>query len=125
MEFNTLTATLNNFLAIFSLGYHNLWASTLWLFVTLLAIEIVLFGIYYAFGAKNFVDAFWKVIFIGFWWWVVNAFPALTSMVMNSFVAWGNTAGGGGPMDILDPSAIAAQGMTAAEPITDAMKNAR
>ncbi|MCP4424160.1 MAG: conjugal transfer protein TrbL, partial [Chloroflexi bacterium] len=96
----------------------------LWLFVTLLAIEIVLFGIYYAFGAKNFVDAFWKVIFIGFWWWVVNAFPALTTMMLNSFVAWGNTAGGGGPVNILDPSAIAAQGMAAAEPITLAMENA-
>ncbi|MCP4336048.1 MAG: P-type conjugative transfer protein TrbL [Gammaproteobacteria bacterium] len=124
MDFNTLTTTLSNFLAIFSLGYSNLWGSTLWLFVTLLAMEIVLFGIYYAFGAKNFVDAFWKVIFIGFWWWVVNAFPALTTMMLNSFVAWGNTAGGGGPVNILDPSAIAAQGMAAAEPITLAMENA-
>ena len=33
-----------------------------------------------------------------------------------------NTAGGGGPGNILDPSAIAAQGMAAAAPITDAME---
>ncbi len=121
MEFNTLTTTLNNFLTVFSLGYSNLWASTQWLFVTLLSIEIVLFGLYYAFGAKNYVDAFWKVLFIGFWWWVVNAFPTFTTMLLDSFVAWGNTAGGGGPGNILDPSAIATQGMAAARPITDAL----
>ncbi len=121
MEFNTLTNTLNNFLAVFSLGYGNLWASTLWLFVTLLAIEICLFGLYFAFGAKNYVDAFWRVIFIGFWWWIVNAFPALSTMVMDSFVAWGNTAGGGGAANILDPSAIASLGAVAAVPIFDLM----
>jgi type IV secretion system protein TrbL len=124
MEFNTLTQTLNNFIGVFSLGYSNLWDSTLWLFVTLLSIEIVLFGLYYAFGAKNFVDAFWKVIFIGFWWWIVNSFPALASMLLESFVAWGNTAGGGGPINILNPSDIAGMGMTAAAPITQAMADA-
>lgn len=124
MDFNALTKTLSNFISVFSLGYSNLWASTLWLWTTLLAIEIVLFGIYYAFGAKNFIDAFWKVLFIGFWWWIVNAFPAITSLMMNSFVAWGNTAGGGGAMDLLDPSAIAARGVVAAKPIADAMGTA-
>lgn len=124
MEFNALTTTLTNFISIFSLGYSNLWASTLWLWTTLLAIEIILFGIYFAFGAKNFADAFWKVIFIGFWWWIVNAFPTIANLFMNSFVAWGNTAGGGGPTYLLDPSSVAGLGLDAGEPLLDAIDRA-
>lgn len=122
-----LTEALTNFLAIFSLGYTNLAPATINLALTLLSIEFVLFGIYFAFGARNFVDVFFKILFIGFWWWLINAFPTLMTMVLNSFISWGAIAGGSSAGVIaplmLDPSAIAGYGMTAIEPITRAMDN--
>jgi len=118
---NALTLTLNNFLGVFSLGYTNLAPATINLALTLLAIELVLFGIYFAFGAKNFADIFFKVIFIGFWWWLINAFPSLMTMAMNSFISWGAVAGGAAPNAtsslMLDPSAIAGFGQVASDPI--------
>ncbi len=122
-----LTEALTNFLAIFALGYTNLAPATIDLALTLLSIEFVLFGIYFAFGARNFVDVFFKILFIGFWWWIINAFPTLMTMVLNSFISWGAIAGGSSAGAIaplmLDPSAIAGYGMTAIEPITVAMNN--
>ena len=116
-----LTTTLTTFLGVFTLGYTNLLPATLSLALMLLAIELVLFGIYFAFGAKNFADIFFKILFIGFWWWIINAFPTLMTMVMNSFVSWGAIAGGTAPAVaqslMLDPSAIAGFGMTAAAPV--------
>lgn len=124
---NVLTLTLNNFLAVFALGYTHLAPATLKLALTLLAIEFVLFGIYFAFGAKNFADLFFKILFIGFWWWLINAFPTVMTMILNSFIAWGARAGGAAPAAtsalLLNPSAIAGYGLIAAQPIWDAIQD--
>ena len=119
MTFNTLTTTLLNFIGIFSLGFGNLYPSTLWLFLTLLGIEIVLFGLYWAMGSGQILDAIKKILFIGFWFWVVSTFPTLANQFVNSLIQAGNTAAGGAAFNILDPSAIAAQGLAASEAILD------
>ena len=102
MDFTTLTQTLNNFLSVFSLGYGNLLPSTLWLFGTLLSIEIVLFGIWYAFGAENIVGAMKKILFVGFWFWIVTSFPTLVNHLVDSLIQAGQLAAGGN--DCLIPS---------------------
>jgi type IV secretion system protein TrbL len=117
MEFTTLTQTLSNFLSVFSLGYGNLLPSTLWLFGTLLSIEIVLFGIWYAFGAENIVGAMKKILFVGFWFWIVTSFPTLANSLVDSLIQAGQIAAGGKAINLLDPSALASYGLTAAEPI--------
>ena len=119
MTFNTLTATLLNFICVFSLGFGNLYPSTLWLFVTLLGIETVLFGLYWALGSGQILDAIKKILFIGFWFWLVSAFPTLANQFVNSLIQAGNTAAGGSTFNLLDPSAIAGQGLNASEPILD------
>lgn len=114
---NTLTATLLNFLGVFSLGFGNLLPSTTWLFLTLLGVEIILFGLYWALGSGQILDAIKKILFIGFWIWVVFSFPLLANSLVNSLTQAGNIAGGGGPVNLLDPSGVVNQGFVVAAPI--------
>lgn len=119
MSFNTLTTTLLNFIGIFSLGYGNLYPSTLWLFLVLLGIEVVLFGLYWALGGGQILDAIKKILFIGIWFWIVSSFPVLVNQFVNSLIQAGSTAAGGLTFNLLDPSAIAAKGLDVSQPIMD------
>lgn len=119
MSFNTLTTTLLNFIGIFSLGYGNLYPSTLWLFLALLGIEVVLFGLYWALGAGQILDAIKKILFIGIWFWIVSSFPVLVNQFVNSLIQAGSTAAGGLTFNLLDPSAIAGKGLDVSQPIMD------
>lgn len=123
MTFNTLTTTLLKFISIFSLGYGNLYPSTLWLFISLLGIEIVMFGLYLAVGGGQILDAIKKILFIGFWFWVVKLFPTLVNQFVGSLINAGNIAGGGATFNLLDPSSIAAKGLDVSSPIMDKLNH--
>lgn len=123
MDFNTLTSTLLNFIGIFSLGYGNLYPSTLWLFLTLLGIEVVLFGLYWALGSGQILDAIKKILFIGIWFWIVSSFPVLVNQFVNSLIQAGSTAAGGLTFNLLDPSSIAAKGLDVSQPIMDKVED--
>jgi type IV secretion system protein TrbL len=119
VQFNTLTLTLQNFVAAFSGGYGRLQGAANALLAILVAIEVVLLGLWSALGGgENVVGIFKKILHIGAWVWVVQSYPMLSKAFVDSLVQAGLTAGGGGDVSLLmDPSRLAGYGLDATEPL--------
>jgi type IV secretion system protein TrbL len=120
MQFNTLTLTLQNFIAAFSGGYARLQGAAGSLLGILVGIEVVLLGLWTALsGGENVVGIFKKILHIGAWVWLVQSYPSLCKAFVESLVQAGLTAGGGGDVSLLmDPSRLAGYGLDATEPLT-------
>lgn len=114
-----LTTTQTTLITTFSEGYSHLHDVVNWLTGSLLGIEIVLLGLFWALnGGEQIVAVIKKLLYIGFWLWVVNNFPALVNNFVGSMVKAGTIAGGsGGPSDLLNPSEIFSYGFLATEPL--------
>lgn len=116
MEFTVLTDTLNNFITVFSAAWGNLAPSINWLIATLLAIELVMIGLWWALGGgEQIVNVFKKLLFILFWVWFVTEFPSLADAFVRSLIRAGEIASGSvpGTSTIFDPSKIAGYGIDA------------
>jgi type IV secretion system protein TrbL len=120
VHFNTLTLTLQNFIAALSGGYGRLQGSVNSLLSILVGIEVVLLGLWTALGGgDNVVGIFKKILQIGAWVWIVQAYPSLCKAFVESLVHAGLLAGGGGDASLLmDPSRLAGYGLDATEPLT-------
>jgi type IV secretion system protein TrbL len=120
MQFNTLTLTLQNFIAAFSGGYARLQSAAGSLLGILVGIEVVLLGLWTALsGGENVVGIFKKILHIGAWVWLVQSYPSLCKAFVESLVQAGLMAGGGGDVSLLmDPSRLAGYGLDATEPLT-------
>ena len=120
MQFSALTLALQNFIGIFSGGFGRLTSAINTLLAILIGIDLVLMGFWWALGGgEQLATVFKKVLYIGFWIWMVQSFPGLAKSFVDSLVTAGVTAGGGGVTvaQILDPSALAASGLDATEPL--------
>lgn len=116
MQFNSLTLTLNNFLAAFTGGYGRLTPAINHLLWLLGGIEIVLLGLWWALGGgEQLVAVFKKILFLGFWVWLVQSFPRLAQAFVGSLIEAGLIAGGqpGNVQLLMDPSRIAGRGLDA------------
>ena len=120
MTFNSLTLTLQNFIAAFSGGYGRLQGAASSLLAILVGIEVVLLGLWTALGGgDNVVGVFKKILHIGVWVWIVQSYPALCKAFVESLVQAGLLAGGGGDASLLmDPSRLAGYGLDATHPLT-------
>ena len=120
MQFNSLTLTLQNFIAAFSGGYSRIQGAANGLLAILVGIEVVLLGLWTALGGGEHVAGiFKKILHIGGWVWVVQAYPTLCKTFLESLVQAGLMAGGGGDVSLLmDPSRLAGYGLDATEPLT-------
>jgi len=120
MQFNTLTLTLQNFIAALSGGYGRIQGSANSLLSILVGIEVVLLGLWTALsGGDNVVGIFKKILQIGAWVWIVQSYPTLCKAFVQSLVQAGLLAGGGGDVAlIMDPSRLAGYGLDATEPLT-------
>ena len=120
MQFNSLTLTLQNFIAAFSGGYSRLQGAANGLLAILVGIEVVLLGLWTALGGgENVVGIFKKILHIGGWVWLVRGYPTLCKAFLESLVQAGLTAGGGSDASLLmDPSRLAGYGLDATEPLT-------
>jgi type IV secretion system protein TrbL len=124
MEFNTLTATLTNFIGAFQGGYTRLQPMINGLLAALAGIDIVLVGFWWALGGgERLTEVMKKVLFLGFWLWFTRSFQNNAKMFVDSLISAGLTAGGqaGGNNLLLDPSKIAAYGLTTTEALSKAM----
>ena len=127
MEFNTLTLTLQNFIAAFSGGYARLAGPIHSLLAILVGIEILLLGLWSALGGgDNVVAVFKKILHIGLWVWLVQSFPTLSKAFVESLIDAGLMAGGGAGNDvslIMDPSRIAGYGLDATQPLVQKIQD--
>jgi type IV secretion system protein TrbL len=121
MQFNTLTLTLQNFIAALSGAYGNLQGAANSLLSVLIGIEVVLLGLWTALGGgDNVVGVFKRILHIGAWVWIVQSYPTLAKALRDSLIQAGMTAGGGtGDVSLLmDPSRLAGYGLDATAPLT-------
>ena len=127
MDFNGLTETLNNFITVFSGGFERLSGAINALLALLGGIDLVLLGFWWALGGgEQLVPVFKKLLYIGFWIWMVRSFPTLSKAFVDSLIQAGFTAGGGTGADqslLLDPSRLAGLGLDATMPLAEKMEN--
>jgi type IV secretion system protein TrbL len=124
MEFNTLTTTLTNFVGVFQGGYSRLQPIVNGLLAALAGIDIVLLGFWWALGGgERLTEVMKKILFLGFWLWFTKSFQSNAKAFVDSLISAGLTAGGqsGGYNLLLDPSRIAAYGLTATENLAKAL----
>ena len=124
MEFNTLTTTLTNFVGVFQGGYARLEPIVNGVLYALAGIDIVLIGCWWALGGgERLTEVMKKILFLGFWLWFTKSFQSNAKAFVESLINAGMTAGGqaGGYNLLLDPSRIAAYGLTATEQLSKAL----
>lgn len=124
MNLNVLSTTLTNFIGTFSAAWGNILPAINYLIGTLLAIEIVLIGLFWALGGGDkLVNIFKKILYLGFWMWIVTSFPTICDVFVKSLIQAGTTAGGGGAPSLFNPSAIAGYGLDATAPLAVRLQN--
>lgn len=125
MDFNSLTTTLHNFLGAFNGGYALLLPSVRWLTGSLLVIELILIGLFWAIsGGERLGAVIKKLLFILFWLMVISYFDVWSKVFRDSLIDAGLIAGGQGGNRglLLDPSRIAGYGLDATMALTNRME---
>jgi len=85
MQFNTLTLTLQNFISALSGAYGNIQGAANSLLSILIGIEVVLLGLWAALGGgDNVAGVFKRILHIGAWVWIVQAYPTLAKALRDS-----------------------------------------
>lgn len=112
---------LATFIAYIDSGFGLLAGDVAYLTTTLIAIDITLAGLFWALSQNSDVIAglIKKVLYVGFFAFIIGNFALLTNIVFDSFAQLGVTAGGGTmtAADLLRPGFIASVGFDAAGPL--------
>src|SRR4051794_13563515 len=119
MTFNVLTTSLSHFVGVLSAGQAAVQQLQGNVLKGLAIIEIVLAACWIALDAANLSSIFKTILNLGFWIFFAREFGTLAHAFSDSLVQIGLGAGGGGGTSaiLLDPSAIAAQGLDVTEPL--------
>ncbi|PWB84592.1 MAG: P-type conjugative transfer protein TrbL, partial [Methylocystaceae bacterium] len=115
---------LNTFTTYIDSGFGLLKGDVAYLSSTLIAIDITLAGLFWAWGADEDViqRLVRKTLYIGFFAFLITNFNKLSSIVFNSFAGVGLKAGGSSvsTADFLRPGRLAQVGLDAGQPLLDA-----
>jgi type IV secretion system protein TrbL len=122
------TGIIDNFLATFNSyidsGFGLLGGEIGFLSTTLIAIDITIAGLFWAWGADEDViqRLVKKTLYIGFFAFLIGNFSALSQIVFESFAGLGLKASGASLSlaDFMKPGTIAATGLDAAQPLLEA-----
>lgn len=126
MDPGILTTTLNHFQTVISAGWGNLQPAINYLVGALLGIEIVMIGLWWALGGGEQLAAVMKkILYLGFWLWIVRQFPQLANAFVDSLIQAGQIAGGGsaGAGSLYDPSNIIRYGINTTAPMVSEIMN--
>jgi len=114
---------LATFITYIDSGFGLLAGDVAYLSTTLIAIDITLAGLFWALSQNTDVIAglLKKVLYVGFFAFVIGNFSILANIVFDSFAELGVTAGGGTmtAADLLRPGFIAGVGLDAAQPLLE------
>lgn len=118
---NVIDTFLATFIAYIDSGFGLLAGDVAYLSTTLIAIDITLAGLFWALSQNTNVIAglLKKVLYVGFFAFIIGNFSLLANIVFDSFAELGVTAGGGTmtAADLLRPGFIASVGFNAAAPL--------
>lgn len=120
-------SVIDSFLATFSLyidsGFGLLSTDVAYLTTILIAIDITLAGLFWAMSDNTNVIAqlLKKVLYVGFFAFIIGNFAFLSSVVFDSFAGLGLRAGGSAltAADLMRPGFVAATGYDAAKPLLE------
>ncbi|MGO9148064.1 MAG: type IV secretion system protein, partial [Desulfomonilia bacterium] len=124
MDSGVLTSVLNQLAGRLSLGYARILPDALVLMRYLVAIEIVVLGVFWALGKSDVtVTAIKKITAIGLFLWIITGMQSLSYALIRSFAQAGLVAGGNAITltNLFDPSAIIDMGFKTTKPIFDAI----
>ena len=114
---------LATFIAYIDSGFGLLAGDVAYLSTTLIAIDITLAGLFWALSQNTDVIAglLKKVLYVGFFAFIIGNFSLLAGIVFDSFAELGVTAGGGTMTadDLLRPGFIAGVGLDAGQPLLE------
>lgn len=118
---------IDSFLATFSgyidSGFGLLAPDVAYLTAFLVGIDVVLAGVFWAMGPENNVPGTFvnKVLYVGFFAFVLNNFAFLSGIIFESFAQLGLNASGTSltAADLLRPGFVAGIGFTAAHPLLE------
>ena len=114
---------LATFIAYIDSGFGLLAGDVAYLSTTLIAIDITLAGLFWALSQNTDVIAglLKKVLYVGFFAFIIGNFSLLANIVFDSFAELGVTAGGGTMTadDLLRPGFIAGVGLDAGQPLLE------
>ncbi len=114
---------LATFIAFIDSGFGLLAGDVAYLSTTLIAIDITLAGLFWALSQNTDVIAglIKKVLYVGFFAFIIGNFALLSNIVFDSFSGLGLTASGSSitAADLLRPGFIASIGFDAASPLLD------
>ncbi|MEO1662081.1 MAG: P-type conjugative transfer protein TrbL [Pseudomonadota bacterium] len=112
---------LATFIVYIDSGFGLLAGDVAYLTTTLIAIDITLAGLFWALSQNTDIIAnlLKKVLYVGFFAFIIGNFALLANIVFDSFAELGVTAGGGTmtAADLLRPGFIASVGFDAAQPL--------
>ncbi|MFG1379687.1 P-type conjugative transfer protein TrbL [Xanthobacter autotrophicus] len=115
---------LNTFTSYIDSGFGLVRGEVTGLSSILIALDITLAGLFWAWGADEDVmrRLVRKTLAIGFFAWIIGNFNALAKIVFESFAGLGLKAGGSaiGTAEFLRPGRLAEVGLTAGQPLLDA-----
>jgi len=122
------TSVIDTFLGVFTRyidsGFGLLGGEVGFLSSTLIAIDVTLAGLFWAWGADEDVlqRLVKKTLYIGTFAFIIGNFSNLANIVFQSFAGLGLKASGGAMSiaDFMKPGTIAATGLQAAKPLLDA-----
>lgn len=103
-------------------GYGHIYADVSNLFQILVAIEIVLFGIWWIADREMAIKkGLSKILIIGFFMWIINNYPMIVESLIEGFVYMGLKASGDNItiQHFFDPSLIASYGIEVTAPMLD------
>lgn len=107
---NVLDVLLQRFDAATQAAYVNVGGATVSILWMLAGIAVALSIVFNMFGGKTpWMALFSKFILIGFFAWLVEAWPAVVDQIQGTFIQVGNMAGGS-TVDFSKPSAVSAHG---------------
>ena len=116
---------LNVFTSYIDSGFGLLGGEVSFLSTTLIAIDVTLAGLFWAWGADEDVlqRLVKKTLYIGTFAFIIGNFSNLANIVFQSFAGLGLKASGGAMSlaDFMKPGTIAATGLEAAKPLLDAI----
>lgn len=124
MDAGILTNVLNQLAGRLSLGYARILPDALVLMRYLVAIEIVVLGVFWALGKSDItVSAIKKISAIGLFLWIITDMQSLSYALIRSFAQAGLVAGGSvlSVSNLFDPSAIIDMGFRTTKPIFDSI----
>jgi type IV secretion system protein TrbL len=112
---------LDTFITYIDSGFGLLAGDVAYLTTTLIAIDITLAGLFWALSQNTDVIAqlLKKVLYVGFFAFILGNFTLLAGIIFDSFAALGITAGGGtlAAGDLMRPGFVAGVGFGAAQPL--------